>query len=162
SIACFRNDLDGTELLFAAPRDSIVDWEPDEFLPALERIETARNDGRGLSGYLAYEACYLLDPARVALMPQARRVPLLGFGALVASLPQGRRAPLLCFGVFDAPADQTMLADLKIGEPTNASLAAPRATWSEAKYTERFARLHRHLREGDAYQANLTFPVEAS
>ncbi|MBA3448524.1 MAG: aminodeoxychorismate synthase component I, partial [Pseudaminobacter sp.] len=28
-------------------------------------------------------------------------------------------------------------------------------------YEPRFARLHRHLREGDCYQANLTFPVHA-
>jgi para-aminobenzoate synthetase component 1 len=37
----------------------------------------------------------------------------------------------------------------------------PRATWSAAQYRQRFDRLLRHLREGDCYQANLTFPVEA-
>jgi para-aminobenzoate synthetase component 1 len=36
-----------------------------------------------------------------------------------------------------------------------------RATWSFEDYKKRFDRVHRHLREGDCYQANLTFPVEA-
>src|SRR5690606_38281315 len=36
------------------------------------------------------------------------------------------------------------------------------AAWSPAVYEERFGRLHRHIRQGDCYQANLTFPVRAS
>lgn len=144
SIALFRNDLDGREVLFANPREVVVAWEAEDFLPALERIEAARRDGRWAAGYLSYEAGYLLEPA------------------LVSHLPSGRRAPLVCFGIFDGPAEQSALGTLQVGEPTNASIAGPRATWSEEDYTKRFDRLHRHLREGDAYQANLTFPVAAT
>lgn len=144
SIACFRDDLEGEEVLFAAPREIVVAWEAEDFLPALERIEQARRSGRWLAGYLSYEAGYLLDPA------------------LASSLPAGRRAPLACFGVFDGPADPSALPDAPPGEPTEASIAGPRATWTQARYTQRFDRLHRHLRRGDCYQANLTFPVEAS
>lgn len=127
-------------MLFSDPRDMIVAWEADEFLPALARVEEARKAGRWLAGYISYEAGYLLDPA------------------LEDALPSGRRAPLLCFGVFDGLDDGPEMAG---NEPTNAFIADPRATWSQADYGHRFERLHRHLREGDCYQGNLTFPVEA-
>jgi para-aminobenzoate synthetase component 1 len=139
-IALFQNDLDGREMLFSDPRDMIVAWEADEFLPALARVEEARKAGRWLAGYISYEAGYLLDPA------------------LEDALPSGRRAPLLCFGVFDGLDNGPEMAG---NEPTNAFIADPRATWSQADYGRRFERLHRHLREGDCYQGNLTFPVEA-
>lgn len=144
SIACFRNDLDGSELLFAKPQEVIVAWEPEEFLPALARVEEARNSGKWAAGYLSYEAGYLLDPA------------------LLSSMPEKRNAPLLCFGVFDGPGEPAHFADLNLDEPTNALISNPRATWSRAKYTERFRRLHQHLAQGDCYQGNLTFPVEAA
>lgn len=141
-IACFRNDLEGREVLFADPRTTIVAWSADEFASALERVEEARRAGLWLAGYLSYEAGYLLEPA------------------LVEALPGNRKAPLLCFGVFDGPAD-CVPADIGNGEKASAFVADPCATWSAAKYAARFERLHRHLREGDCYQANLTFPVEA-
>lgn len=142
-MAYFRNDPEGQEMPFANPRDLIVAWEADAFEPALEKVEQARRAGRWLAGYLSYEAGYLLDPA------------------LADALPAGRRAPLLCFGVFDGPGDPAALPGEADGNLTNTFLAEPRATWSAARYGERFCRLHRHLREGDCYQANLTFPVEA-
>ncbi len=143
SIACFRNDLEGEEVVFADPREIIVAWEAHDFLPALDRVEAARRSGQWLAGYLSYEAGYLLDPALTELMPS------------------GRRAPLLCFGVFDGPAD-TGPANTRWSDDTNATIHDPRATWTQAQYTPRFERLHRHLREGDCYQGNLTFPVEAA
>ena len=144
SIACFRNDLEGEEVIFAEPREIVVAREAEDFLPALDRVEEARRSGKWLAGYLSYEAGYLLDPA------------------LVSSLPSGRRAPLLCFGVFDGPADHVAADNALPCEPAGASMTGPRATWSGALYAQRFERLHRHLREGDCYQANLTFPVEAT
>ena len=140
NVACFRNDLEGEELVFANPRDLIVAWEPGDFDNALDRIERARHSGKWLAGYLSYEAGYLLDPA------------------LSGHLPATRNAPLVCFGVFDRPEQ-----DWPDGEhrQTNAFIAEPTATWPRATYSQRFARLHQHLREGDCYQANLTFPIEA-
>lgn len=127
-------------MLFAGPRDMILAWEPREFEPALEKIEQASRAKKWLAGYLSYEAGYLLDPA------------------LTDAMPQGRKAPLVCFGVFDRPELDPSTAE---SEATNAFLAEPQATWSPARYAERFDRLHGHLRAGDCYQANLTFPVEA-
>lgn len=139
-IARFRNDRNGSEVLFAAPRRLIVAWSPDEFGKALDEVEAVRRAGLWLAGYLSYEAGYLLDPA------------------LAGSLPEERRAPLLCFGVFDGPADVPASYG---GAEQTASIFAHEPAWSDAEYAKRFSRLHRHLREGDCYQANLTFPFRA-
>lgn len=141
-VVFFRNDLTGQELLFSRPAERIVAWDEDDLLPALDRIERLRRSGRWIAGYLSYEAGYLLDPA------------------LVPYLPAGRRAPLACFGVFDGPADTTTLDASE--QETGSVLAEPRATWGLDDYRPRFERLHRHLREGDCYQSNLTFPIAAS
>jgi para-aminobenzoate synthetase component 1 len=62
-------------------------------------------------------------------------------------------------GVFAGPADPAD-AVAPAGGATSA-LSAPRAQWSQEAYAARFDRLHAHLRAGDCYQANLTFPVHA-
>ncbi len=107
-------------------------------------MQEAHEAGRWLAGYLSYEAGYLLEP---------KLKPLL---------PEGRKAPLLCFGVFDGPSDERMHGR---SEDNAASLATflrnPVAQWSFDDYAPRFKRLHQHLREGDCYQGNLTFPVHA-
>ena len=140
----FRNDLTGEDLLFSRPIEMVVAWDADELPGALQRIEDCRRSGRWLAGYLSYEAGYLLDPA------------------LADHLPHDRRAPLACFGVFRGPDDPADIGRLVGAQGTNAFLGRPRAAWNPNDYRARFDRLHRHLREGDCYQTNLTFPVAAS
>ncbi len=103
-------------------------------------MQKAHGEGKWLAGYLSYETGYLLEP---------KLVPLL---------PDGRKAPLLCFGVFDGPSDEHMHMR---GEDPATFLRDPVAAWSFDDYRPRFERLHRHLREGDCYQGNLTFPIHA-
>jgi para-aminobenzoate synthetase component 1 len=62
-------------------------------------------------------------------------------------------------GVFDGPSDNLLPAGRR--PATNGPIHGVRATWSFADYERRFSRLHRHIRAGDCYQANLTFPVTA-
>lgn len=137
----FRDDPAGHELLFARPHDIIAAEQPEDFFPALERLQDAHEEGKWLAGYFSYEAGYLLEPK------------------LRSILPEGRRAPLVCFGVFDAPPDEG-LPPFRT-PATNGPIFDARAAWSQADYERRFSRLHRHLREGDCYQGNLTFPVHA-
>ena len=144
NFAFFRNDTEGQEVLFADARKLLLAWTPDEFREAMREAESAQRAGKWLAGYLSYEAGYLLDPALVDL------------------LPDGRRAPLMCMGIFDGPGDPSAAGFRDMSDPSNSWLADPRATWSQADYEKRFDRLHRHLREGDCYQANLTFPVAAN
>ncbi len=137
----FRDDPAGQDVLFEAPRELIVAQGADDFFPALEAAQRAHEQGKWLAGYFSYEAGYLLEP---------KLRPLL---------PEGRRTPLVCLGVFDQPSDR-MRGPAR--EPaTNGPIFDARATWSEADYESRFRRLHQHLRQGDCYQANLTFPVQA-
>lgn len=136
----FRDDAGGTERLFARPSQIVEAWSADDFFPALAAMEEARAAGKWLAGYMAYEAGYLLEP---------KLRPLL---------PAGRRTPLLSFGVFDAPQDSPAS---NAPVDTNGPIYDSRASWSFADYEQRFDRLHRHLRLGDCYQANLTFPVDA-
>ena len=75
---------------------------------------------------------------------------------------EDRETPLLCFGLFDAPADE----DHPLLQPRQRAeneplLSEPRAAWDFDTYRDRFERLHRHLRLGDCYQANLTMPITA-
>ncbi len=137
----FRDDLTGNETLFAEPREVISADTPAAFFGALEHAEAARQSGKWLAGYLAYEAGYLLEPK------------------LRPILPNGRRAPLVCLGVFDGPSEA---ASTRNGaQPTNGPIFDARATWSFEEYERRFNRLHNHLRAGDCYQGNLTFPIQA-
>lgn len=136
----FRDDKAGRDVLFAAPSRIIRADTPDEFEPAWEAMQRAHEAGEWLAGYLSYEAGYLLEP---------KLRPLL---------PEGRKTPLLCFGVFDDPSDE----QLHVRDSENATcLRNPVAQWSFEDYAPRFERLYRHLREGDCYQGNLTFPVTA-
>lgn len=136
----FRDDKAGRDVVFAAPSTIIRADTPDEFEPAWEAMQAAHEAGKWLAGYLSYEAGYLLEP---------KLKPLL---------PGGRHAPLLCFGVFDGPSDERMHGR---SEDNATFLRNPVAQWSFEDYAPRFERLHRHLREGDCYQGNLTFPIHA-
>lgn len=137
----FRDDPAGREVLFEAPREIILAHDAADFFPALQAAQKAHEQGKWLAGYFSYEAGYLLEP---------KLRPLL---------PEGRRTPLVCLGVFDQPSDRDRAPSR---EPaTNGPIFDARATWSEADYERRFKKLHQHLRQGDCYQANLTFPVHA-
>jgi para-aminobenzoate synthetase component I len=139
--AIFRNDESARQLVFDQPADVIVAHEAKDFLPALEAAQAAHDAGKWLAGYFSYEAGYLLEP---------KLVPLL---------PDGRRAPLVCLGVFDAPAEEAVPP--RNIAATNGPIFDARAAWSPKDYGKRFSRLHQHIRQGDCYQGNLTFPVHA-
>lgn len=137
----FRDDLDGSGALFREPRRVIVVDDEADFDDGLEQMEAARRDGKWLAGYFSYEAGYLLEP---------KLRPLL---------PPNRRTPLLSFGVFDGPT--VGLPDDAAPPPSTGPIFDARAEWRLDDYRPRFERVHRHLREGDCYQVNLTFPVRA-
>ncbi|WEX10367.1 aminodeoxychorismate synthase component I [Chelativorans sp. AA-79] len=139
-IALFRNDLTNEAMCFSAPEEILRADRPEDLSPALDRAEGLRRAGKWLAGYISYEAGYLLDES------------------LVPHLPKNRRAPLLCLGVFDAPSGR---ATAHAGGDPPPRLFDPRPIWSFADYERRFNELHRHLRLGDCYQGNLTFPVQA-
>lgn len=138
--ALFRDDLAGRELRFAAPQDLIAPQRAEDLFPAFDAMEAARGRGKWLAGYVSYEAGYLLEPKLAPMLPPERRVPLLRMG------------------VFDGPEEGFVPPPPPEPAPPVTDM---RAGWSLAGYEKRFRRLHRHLAEGDCYQANLTFPIRA-
>ncbi|KQR76097.1 aminodeoxychorismate synthase component I [Rhizobium sp. Leaf341] len=140
----FRDDTTHTVTLFAEPLEVITARTAAEVLPALARMEAAKAQGRWLAGFMAYETGYLFEE-RLAALAQ-----------------EGGETPFLSFGVFSGPADAAHpLAAPRRRRDNTPFLAAPRAAWDFATYRDRFDRLHRHLRQGDCYQANLTMPISA-
>ena len=143
--ALFRDDRAGTSLVFAEPRDLIVARRADEVLPALARLEKARRAGKWLAGFLSYEAGFVFEDK------------------LRPFIEDNRETPLLAFGIFDAPqANDHPLAFAPHAIPNAPLLNDLRAAWDLPTYTDRFERLHQHLRKGDCYQANLTMPITAT
>nr|CAD6600043.1 aminodeoxychorismate synthase [Rhizobium sp. Khangiran2] len=143
SYVLFRDDKRSQSLLFREPSDLVVARTADEVLPALARLEKARQEGYWLAGYLSYEAGFVFEE---------KLRPLL---------VDNRETPLLAMGIFDGPAS----GGHPLAEPPEIQeehwLTEPRAAWDLDTYRERFDRLHGHLRRGDIYQANLTMPVTA-
>jgi para-aminobenzoate synthetase component 1 len=140
----FRDDSTGQVMIFADPAEIITARTRAEFFDALERMQKARQQGKWLAGYIAYEAGHLFEEK------------------LSAFAEENRETPLLHFGVFDAPAAD----DDPLGQPmqrleNQEFLTEPKAAWDFPIYKERFDRLHRHIRQGDCYQANLTMPIRA-
>ncbi|MBT9369304.1 aminodeoxychorismate synthase component I [Rhizobium sp. CSW-27] len=146
--ALFRDDRDEKSLLFTRPVEVVTAHRADEILPALERLEAARRRGLWLAGYISYEAGHIFEEKlRHLIVPD-------------------RETPLICMGLFEGPeAPGHPLAvppEGVSGEDEAAPfLTEPRAAWDFPAYRARFDRLHRHLRQGDCYQANLTMPIAA-
>jgi len=104
----------------------------DEVVPALQRVERACANGKYAMGFLTYEAAHAFDRA--------------------LKTGPSSKLPLLFFGVATRP---SALEPIK-GE---AGLGFFEPGWPEAYYRTRFNRIQEHIRAGDAYQVNLTFPM---
>lgn len=131
-------------MIFAEPAEIITARTRAEFFDALDRMEKVRQQGKWLAGYIAYEAGHLFEEK------------------LASFAEENRETPLLCFGVFEAPAaDGHPLGQPMQRRENQAFLTEPKAAWNFPVYKERFDRLHRHIRQGDCYQANLTMPIAA-
>lgn len=135
-----RDDIAGHELRFTNPSEMIRADSAGDVPAALKKMERARAMGKWCAGYLSYEAGYALDPK------------------LHGHMPEGRQLPLVLMGIFDEPKAQPVSQ----GHHGEAALSNFRPLWSFEDYAPRFKRVHEHLRQGDCYQANLTFPITAN
>ena len=141
--ALFRDDPAGRSLVFERPREIVTAHTAAQVLPALQRLEEARRDGRWLAGYLSYEAGYVFEEKlRPLIVPD-------------------RRTPLLAMGIFDAPSGDEHPLAAPMPPLNEEPISKPRAAWDFETYRQRFDRLHQHLRNGDCYQGNLTMPIAA-
>jgi para-aminobenzoate synthetase/4-amino-4-deoxychorismate lyase len=127
----------GRALLFRGPEEIVQTRDPDAVASCLARLE-----GRRAAGFLAYEAGYALE---------ARLAPL-------RRVPAPAQPPLLWFGLFGEPEEVDAAAWLP--DPAGAWAGRPRPRVARADYEAAAARVLDHIRAGDIYQANLTFPCD--
>ncbi|RVL26511.1 chorismate-binding protein, partial [Sinorhizobium meliloti] len=139
----FRDDSENRTTVFAEPLRVITARTRAEFHRGLGEIDAAHRAGKWIAGFMAYEAGHLFEKK------------------LASFAPENRETPLMSFGVFDAPAEDHPLAVPQRRTENEPFLLEPRAGWDFPAYRQRFEKLHRHLRQGDCYQANLTMPIHA-
>ncbi|MDX3929309.1 MAG: aminodeoxychorismate synthase component I [Shinella sp.] len=139
----FRDDREDRTTVFADPLHVITVRGRNDFEAAFDDLQRAHAEGRWIAGFMSYEAGHLFEKK---LAPFAI---------------DGRETPLMSFGVFEGPATDHPLAEPRRRVENEPFLAEPKAEWDLEAYRRRFDRLHRHLREGDCYQANLTMPIRA-
>ena len=125
--------------LFAAPRETFVARTLDEVAPLLDALDAALAGGHHVAGWLAYEAAAALEPR---LAPRAR-------------LPA---EPLAWFGAYDAP-EAISETELRAAFGTEGRVTDVHAGITEAEYHAGVARVREHIRQGDIYQVNLTWPL---
>jgi para-aminobenzoate synthetase component I len=134
---CLDDSLSGRTLLFERPVEVLSASTPREALEVLARMESLRQSGFELAGFLAYELGYLFEPRLAPLLPDNRQVPLIRFGAFEAA-----RAG-------DVPAGDERAVVSRL-DPA----------WSLQAYAARFERVRDYIAAGDVYQINLTFPLD--
>ena len=127
---------DGTPALFDGARQVIAAHSPDEVAPALAALEAERARGAWVAGWIGYEAGMALEP---------RLRPLIR--------PDG--APLLAFGLFDAPQAPPPPAAGPV------ALSPFQPLISHRDYLAAYDRVAAYIAQGDCYQVNLTFPLQA-
>lgn len=129
----------GQNLMFTAPRELLVAYDPVTARAALQRMAAARDEGLWVAGYLAYELGFLFEER------------------LSARLPARSQTPLLWIGLYDAPQrlSPAEVADLldAAGEGRAEDIAPQRDL---ASYGAAFERVKALIAAGDTYQVNLT------
>ena len=125
--------------LYEQPVAEIAAVSIDEVRPALDRLRTAVANGRHAAGFIAYDACYALEPKLWALARQGE-------------------GPLLWFGLFDAyrTLEAVELGEL-LGDPAGVWTGRPQPRIERQDYLAAASQVREHLFAGDFYQANLTF-----
>lgn len=133
----------GPALLYAEPVELVEAHGLGEVPAALDRIEAGLGLGLHAAGFLSYELGYAFEPRLEGLMPEGRALPLLWIGLF--------REPHVLDGAaldrqFASRAAPPPLEDLAFGLDAEQHAAA-------------VGRVLDYLRAGDAYQVNLTFPI---
>ena len=120
------------------PHAVLVADSPGDVPRLLDEVEQqTRARGCHAVGYLTYEAG-------------------AAYGLRVG--PSDSRLPLAAFALFPSSIVSTTNPPARSESP---AVGRPRPTWDRASYVERFDRIKRHIADGDTYQVNCTFALEA-
>ncbi len=127
-------------LLFAAPVHQVVAHQLEDVVGAIEEVDRRVSEGLWAAGIVGYEAGYAFESQ---------------FSAA------GTDQPLLWFGLYEKPRLLSVVARanyVSTLESGGFQIAKPRAGIDQRDYVEKVEVIRRHIREGDVYQVNLTFP----
>lgn len=135
-------DEDGTSYLFEDPFDVVRADAPEKVGCALEKIQTALDNGAYAAGFFSYELGYVLERKLAPLLPSERDTPLIWFGLFKTrkSLKRG-----------------CVRAWLENITKTSCDIENIHPHWNEKEYAAAFMRIQNYIAAGDIYQANLTF-----
>jgi para-aminobenzoate synthetase/4-amino-4-deoxychorismate lyase len=132
----------GHWLRFQDPVRILVAERPDQVSAALTEVERlARGAGLYAVGFVSYEAAG-------------------AYGLSVEPMTDATGLPLVWFGLFTA-ADVAVLSQLPITEDAY-TLGVLEPSIDRSAYDRAVARIKEHLAEGDTYQVNYTFRMEAA
>lgn len=129
-------------LSFTDPVDTIVAWELDAVLPAMERVEAATLDGLWAVGFVSYDAGPAFDPA-------------------VAS-HRAQGTPLLAFGLFDAVESDVVVPEHPGSQGGHFTAGPWDPAIDQAQFEDGVRAVKEHIAAGDTYQVNLTLRLHAA
>ncbi|MDF2116339.1 aminodeoxychorismate synthase component I [Roseiarcaceae bacterium H3SJ34-1] len=135
---------DAMAQLYCDPVEIVRSDDSATVADALERLAAAQARGLHAAGFLSYELGYVFEPRLAALLPPERTLPLLWFGLFRKPIAI---APIHLDQAFAAFAPPPPLGTVR------PALEAP-------AHTAKVARVMDYLHAGDAYQINLTFPID--
>lgn len=139
--ARFDDAISGLSRVLTDPVRSLSTRDPSEVRSVLAEAASASREGMWVAGYVSYEAAAAFDPA------------------LATKKSSGE--PLAWFGVFEDSAIENL-------DVTSHQERAPYMVsgWQRGitpdQYSGAFEVIRNAIRNGDAYQVNLTFPLSAS
>ena len=139
----FRDEIAGTSLSFRNPVEILSADTPDKLFEVFDAIEAYQAKGYWIAGYMSYEAGFCFEDK------------------LRKQIPQQRRANLAHFGIFEGPSTKQEEEPSKLRNAPS-SFSTPEPVWDFETYRQKFDTLTHHMRIGDCYQGNLTFPMNAN
>lgn len=128
-------------LCFSQPRAIVAAQSLGDVLPALKTVREYTASGCWAVGFVAYEAAPAFDPALI-VHPAPE------------GLPQVEDLPLVWFGIFDAPSDGSL-----DGEEFSCGEWIPNL--GPLEYAAGFHKIKAAIADGETYQTNYTFRMEA-
>lgn len=123
-------------LVLQEPRETLAAERVADVIPLLEAAEDGASRGEAVAAYVAYEAAPAFDPS--------------------LEVVSGPQIPLACARFYAGrPRWHRVLAPTSPQSGVKVSVAV-----DEAWYRDRFDRIKGFIGNGDAYQVNLTFPLD--
>ena len=145
----------------------IATYNLSDVIPCLERAVFAQRAGAFVAGFITYEAAAAFDPALTILKPDPS-LPLVWFGVCQRPIathatdvgPVYSSNPTRRDSTPSQSCEDRVIADTD-RRPREYEIGEWMAKMSYGEYTSAFLDIKKHLKDGDTYQVNLTFPLEA-